>query len=193
MTQRDVQKQETRRYIIRTALLLFGENGILGTRTIDIARAAGISHGSIFAHFPTRDDLVASVIGTFGEQAIRRIHDHVGRNAPLHEVLETHLDSIKEYEALYTKLVVEGPLLSPLTRSTLVGIQSAISLHLARAARREMHEGTIKHIEIPLLFNTWIGLIHHYLINSDLFAPGESVLEKHGRILVEHYMELLAP
>jgi len=188
-----MRKQETRQLIIRTALRLFGAKGILGTRTIDIARTAGISHGSIFSHFPTRDDLIATVIGIFGERATRRIHDHVDRNAPLIEVLSAHLVSIAEFETLYTRLIIESPLLSPLTRSTLVGIQSAISLHLADAALREMNEGIIKRIDIPLLFNTWIGLIHHYLMNSDLFAPGGSVLEKYGRILVSHYMELLAP
>lgn len=39
----------------------------------------------------------------------------------------------------------------------------------------------------------WIGLVHHYLMNRDLFAPGESVIARRGRELLDHYMGLLAP
>jgi len=46
---------------------------------------------------------------------------------------------------------------------------------------------------LPLLFNTWLGLIHHYLGNRDLFAPGHSVVERHGSMLLDHFVGLLAP
>jgi hypothetical protein len=45
---------------------------------------------------------------------------------------------------------------------------------------------------LHLLFNTWIGLIHHYLMNRELFAPGASVVERHGRELLDHFMYLIS-
>jgi len=48
-------------------------------------------------------------------------------------------------------------------------------------------------VPMHLLFNTWIGLVHHYVCNRDLFAPGESVIARRGSVLLDHYMGLLAP
>lgn len=157
-----------------------------------MAQRAGVSHGAVFVHFATRDDLVAAVIGTFAERVIPRMHELVEARASVREVLAAHLTGLAEHEAFYTRLVSEGPLLPPYARSTLVGIQSAISLHLAQAAQREMELGTIRQIPVPMLFNTWLGLVHHYLINRDLFAPGHSVLARHGQELLNHYVALLA-
>jgi hypothetical protein len=44
-----------------------------------------------------------------------------------------------------------------------------------------------------LLFNTWIGLVHHYMVNRDLFAPEGSVIARRGKELLDHYMGLLDP
>jgi TetR/AcrR family transcriptional regulator len=50
---------ETRRaQIIDVALTLFAEKGFNGTRTREIAEAAGISETLIFQHFKTKDDLI---------------------------------------------------------------------------------------------------------------------------------------
>lgn len=79
------------------------------------------------------------------------------------------------------------------SRQMLVAIQSVVSHHLCAAAEREMKEGMIRPQPLHLLFNTWIGLLHYYLANDDLFAPEGSVLERYGEELLEHYLSLLAP
>ena len=50
---RQIQKEQTRQLIVETAIRQYGQNGLLNTTTEEIARAAGISHGTIFLHFPT--------------------------------------------------------------------------------------------------------------------------------------------
>ncbi len=193
MTVRQEQKQKTRAKLLRVALRIFSKKGIMATRAADIAKAAGLSHGSVFAHFPTRDDLVTAVIEEFGKRVTRKTHDVVNQNAIVREVLVSHLSILAQYEDFYTRLVMEGPLLPPTARSTLIGVQSAIALHLSAAMKREMAEGTIRQVSLPLIFNTWLGLVHHYLVNGDLFAPRESVLTRYGQDLLDHYMGLLVP
>ncbi|MCB2360619.1 TetR family transcriptional regulator [Clostridium estertheticum] len=46
---RQKQKKLTRKHLIEVAIKQFGENGILKTRTSDIAKAADVSHGTVFA------------------------------------------------------------------------------------------------------------------------------------------------
>ena len=53
---------EKRDRILRAAVLALGSGGIGGARMGDIAREAGVSHGSVFSYFPTKDDMVRAVV-----------------------------------------------------------------------------------------------------------------------------------
>ena len=81
-------------------------------------------------------------------------------------------------------------MLPPKVRSTLMMLHAAVSQRLFIALERERKLGRVRKIERPLLFNTWIGLVHHYLVNRDMFANGDSVIAKHGESLVQHFMTL---
>ena len=109
-----------------------------------------------------------------------RLHELAGGGGTVRSVLEAHLQGLTEFEPFYARLVMEERLLAPSTRHTLVAIQSAISFRLSEAAERDMQNGIIRRQPVHMLFNTWIGLIPYYLANGDLFAPGGSVLRRHG-------------
>lgn len=189
--QREKQKIETKKHILDAALKQLAKDGLTTTRTSDIATEAKVSHGTVFAHFPTREILLDAVIEDFGIRITKRLHELVGTNASMKDLLKAHIKGIREYENFYTRLISEQRLLSGSARNSLIMIQSAISFHLIQIAEREMEECKIRRMPIDLLFNTWVGLIHYYLINGDMFAPNESVLERYGEQLVEHYMNLI--
>jgi AcrR family transcriptional regulator len=186
------QKSQTRKRLIEVAFNQFAKAGLTVARTSDISDIAGVSHGTIFAHFPTRDDLLVAVIEEFGSRVNERIHVLASCGGSVREVLQAHINSLIEVENFYSKLIMEESLLPPIARNTLVGIQSVISFHLSQAAKREISMGKIRNVPLHLIFNTWIGLVHYYLANNDLFAPGESVLKRYGSELLEHYLTLLA-
>lgn len=190
-TQRQMQKEQTRKHLIETAFQQFAQQGFATTRTADIAKAANVSHGTVFAHFSTQEALLNAVIEEFGARISQRLHELAACSSAVRDVLAAHLKGLTEFEAFYTRLVVEVRLLPESARNTFIIIQSAISFHLSQAAEKEMKEGTIGPQPIHLFFNTWVGLIHYYLANNDLFAPGESVLERYGQELLEHYMDLI--
>jgi AcrR family transcriptional regulator len=190
-SQRQKQKDLTRKHIIEVAIKQFGENGFTNTRTLDIAKAAKVSHGTIFAHFSTQEELLNVVIEEFGYRVANRLHELVNSCVCLKEVLNAHLLGLMEFELFYTRLVIEGRLLPESARITLTMIQSAISFHINQVAEKEIACGMIRPLPIHLLFNTWMGLIHYYLTNNDQFAPGESVLKRYGQELLQHYMLLI--
>lgn len=190
-SQRQKQKIQTKKKIIDIAFNQFAKDGLITTRTIDIASSAKVSHGTVFAHFPTREILLDEVIEEFGRRITNRLHELVSNKCGMKEVLEAHLKGICEYEAFYTRLVSESRLLHESARKSFIMIQSTISFHIIEVAEREIAEYKIRMMPVNLLFNTWIGLINHYLVNGDIFAPGESVLERYGQQLVEHYMNLV--
>ncbi len=189
---RQQKKENTRRKLLDTAMDVFSQNGITATRMSDIAEAAGVSHGTVFLHFETQDALISAVIDDFGYRMASRTHELARGSGSVKEILAAHLRGIREHESFYTRLVMESSHLPISARHALTGIQSAVSFHISQAAEREMGAGTLKSMPVALLFNTWVGLIHYYLSNADQFAPGGSVIENCGSMLLEHYMSLIS-
>ncbi|WP_312648317.1 TetR/AcrR family transcriptional regulator [Aminipila sp.] len=192
MNKRQEQKAKTREHIIQIAFNEFSNNGLTNTSTADIARAAGVSHGTIFAHFPTREMLLDIVIEEFGIRITKRLHELVDETCGMQEILEAHLKGIEEYEDFYIRLISEAPLLQVSSRNTLIMIQSAISFHLTQVAEREQKNHKIKKMPLNLMFNTWVGLIHYYLTNQEMFAPGKSVVSRYREIWIEHFINLIS-
>lgn len=58
MSRRTRKKEATRAAIAEAARTLFAERGYAGTRTRDIAEAAGIATGTLFNYAPTKEDIV---------------------------------------------------------------------------------------------------------------------------------------
>lgn len=191
MNMRQIQKEQTRQHLLEVAFKEYANRGIMSTRMSDVAQAAGVSHGTVFVHFASQEALITAVIEEFGENITRRTHELASQCRSVEELLAAHLQSIMEFEAFYTRLVIEARLLPPVARDTFVMIQSAVSLHISQSAQWEIEAGTIRPMPMYLLFNTWLGLIHYYISNSDLFAAEDTVLKRYGPTLLEHYMNLL--
>ncbi len=185
------QKVVTRDRLVNAAMALFARKGIVNTTTADVARSVRMSHGVVFLHFPRRDDLVIAVIDEFGRRLSAEFRQAFERDLGLRAVLQAHLRVLAEFEPFYARLVTEAPMLPPKVRSTLMMLHAAVSYELFIALERERKAGRARKIERPLLFNTWIGLVHHYLVNRDVFATGDSVIAEQGETLVNHFMTLM--
>jgi AcrR family transcriptional regulator len=188
---RAAQKDATRKLVLDKATRLCSKRGFLRTRTVDIAEAAGLSHGAIFVHFPTRERLFEEIAARMGRQITDRLYQLVADGASVSDCLKAQLECLEKQEDLYRHLVIENALLEFDAASVWTSILSAISVHLCGALEREMCRGTIRRAPLHLVFNTWIGLLHHYVIHKELFAPRGSVLRKHGPQLIEFYTSLL--
>jgi len=189
---REGRKRETRRRILEAALKVFAEDGIAAATASAVAEEAGVSHGSVFVHFGSQEGLLAAAIADFGDEVVRHLHGSLRAGAGTRRVLEAHLEVIRKREDFYYRLVTEAPLLGEGARTSLVLIQSAISFHLAPAIEADQAAGRIVDSSLALLFNTWLGLVHYYLANRELFAPGASVIQSRGEELLDHYMHLVS-
>lgn len=189
-TVRQLQKEQTKQILLQTAYTLFSTQGILNTRMADIAQAAGVSHGTVFLHFDTQEALITEVVETYCGKIAARTHELADSCGSVKEILAAHLEGIMEFEPFYTRLVIENRLLPAGARYVWVNIQSAVSFHFSQAAARETAPGG-SGIPLDLLFNTWMGLVHYYLANGDLFAPEGSVIRRYGETLIENYCIML--
>ncbi len=87
--------------------------------------------------------------------------------------------------------VIENRLLPPGARDSWISIQSAVSFHFSLVYEREFGHNDRSGILLHMLFNMWMGLVHYYLQNGDLFAPEGTVIGRYQDILVDSYLKLL--
>ena len=65
-----VTAADTRERLLRAAADVFAERGYDGTRVADIAVAAGVSNGALYAHFPSKADLLVDALRTHGRRLL---------------------------------------------------------------------------------------------------------------------------
>ena len=102
-----------------------------------------------------------------------------------------HLGALIKYEAFYKRLVTEAARLPEEANNTFIVIQSMVSIHFYEVLEHEIHAGKIKNVPFHMLFNTWLGLVHYYLQNGELFAPRASVLKRHKNSLIRCFTALI--
>ena len=189
-TLRGKQRLKTRRRILLAACAAFGRAGLASVRTQDIALEAGVSHGSVFAHFKTREALIAAVVEEVVVRAANLVRHELQVARSARDVLHAHLGALAEHEGLYANIVAERRMLPSVVQARLIEVNSGVASYLLDALERERGEGPLK-VEPYFAFNSWLALVHYYLSNRDLFAPGRSVLTDRAEELVRNYLAMI--
>lgn len=190
LSKRQLQKNNTRKKIIKTAYQVYSKQGFTATTAI-IAKEAGLSHGAIFSHFPTLGELLTCLIQDFGDSLGLELHVLAETSDHVEELLKVYLSVLRKYEEFYIRLVTERSLLPENVQMVFINIQSTIAYHFNRVVEREIENQSIKEIPAHLMFNTWVGLIHYYLMNKDFFSPEAPLLERYGSELIAAFLELI--
>jgi len=80
---RERKKQRTQETIVTVALELFAERGYQQTTVAEIAEAAEVSKGTVFAYFPSKEDIVFADTAPVCEDLLRQLRDRApDRSAP---------------------------------------------------------------------------------------------------------------
>ncbi|MEV4891340.1 TetR family transcriptional regulator [Nonomuraea sp. NPDC055795] len=68
-----VTAAETRQRLLHAAAEAFAERGYDGTRVADIAAAAGVSNGALYAHFGSKADLLVAALRAHGPRLLAEL------------------------------------------------------------------------------------------------------------------------
>lgn len=81
-------KQKTRERILDAAALAFRERGIEQTSVADVMRRASLTHGGFYAHFNSKEELVAEAIRHASEQVSKIFDSPGGKESAQRSLLE---------------------------------------------------------------------------------------------------------
>ena len=187
---RQLQKEKTREKIVTAAIKIYSEQGF-SAPTAAIAEEAQVSHGSIFVHFPTVESLLDCLLNNFSKDINIELHSLSESINDIEKLLSMHIDVLIKHESFYKRLIKEAVYLPEETKNTFITIQSTVSIHFLQALEPKINEGKVKDVPFYIIFNTWLGLVHYYLLNGELFAPKSSVLLRHKDTLIKYFMVLI--
>ena len=183
--EREIQKRETRLRIIENATEAFSRHGFRKISTLDIAKQTKVSHGTIFAHFKSREALLCAVIEDFNTKIVDRLNSLIQKDASLCDRVTLHVASLIDQEDFYRQLVVEAPSLLPKARSVYISLHSAIASIICGS------DETAIGIATKDVFITWISILHYHLVNKDVLSPDKPILESKGKEITRLFMSLM--
>ena len=131
---RERKKQRTRETIVTVGLELFAERGYQQTTVADIAEAAEVSKGTVFAYFPTKEDIVFADTAPVCDDLLRQLRERpADRSAVdvLRSFMGEHVVAPDERRLLRERLIASDEQLRSHYRARLAEIEDAMAAAIA--------------------------------------------------------------
>ena len=189
LNRRRMSAEDRKRQILRSAIESFAQKGFSGTKTRDIAAAAGVSEAILFRHFGTKEDLYHAIldIKETREGMSQRIQDLEALAARrddaalLGQLTAQTLRSFREDPAFHRLLLyagLEGHLLASLFHERF-GLPTGDFLRKYIALRQE--EGAFCKCDPDTAVMFFFGSVVQYAMSRYLFdaqdeSPGDEAV-----------------
>jgi AcrR family transcriptional regulator len=181
--------EDRRRQLLRVAIDSFAQNGFSGTKTKDIAAAAGVSEAILFRHFASKEDLYHAILDEKeatlgGERWLVKMNELAERRDDrglFQHVAQQLIRSFREDTAFHRLLLyasLEGHLLADLFHERF-GLP--MGDFLCRYIAKRQQEGAFRECDPGVAAMFVIGSTVHYamarhVLGANNFPPAEEVI-----------------
>jgi len=189
--------EDRRRQLLRVAIDRFAQNGFSGTKTKDIAAAAGVSEAILFRHFASKEDLYHAILdekeAAMGAERwyveMNELAENRDDRGLFRHVARQLIRSFREDAAFHRLLLyasLEGHLLADLFHERF-GLP--MGDFLARYIAQRQKEGAFRECDTGAAVMFVIGSTIHYamarhVLGAKKFPPTEEVI-------VEQFVDLI--
>jgi AcrR family transcriptional regulator len=133
---RERKKQRTRETIARAARELFAQRGYQATTLPDIAEAADVSTRTIFAYFPSKEDILFHEFALMKAALARALDERPNGEDALetvrHFILSTHEEEESEVDEQFRMCVVSDEMLRSHLRARIAQLEELIAPAIAK-------------------------------------------------------------
>jgi len=169
---RQARAVERREQLLDAAARVLAQRGYAEAQMEEIAAAADTSKGGLYFHFPTKEALVAAVLGRAGDILRRRVNRAM-RDAGLDPVaradaaLATLIDTLSAHRSLARVLVSDTLAGSASARVRIAAIEDEFVDVIATELRRALDAGRLSNLDAPLdpdlTARAWVGMVQSTL------------------------------
>jgi AcrR family transcriptional regulator len=188
---REISKENTRNLILERTLQLIFIQGVINTSTKQIADACNLAHGTIFAHFKNREELIGSVIKSELIRIAEKLYQISEQKSPFDKLLDEYLKLIVEEEELFVVINKEFPFLSDYLKNEIISTETIVKKFFYNTILAGIDEGSIKKINISVLISCIFGIISHYLVRKEYFVSSGSVIMQKKNEIIKLVLNLI--
>ena len=185
-----------REQLLDAAAQVFAQRGYADAQMDEIAATADTSKGGLYFHFPTKEALIAAVIGRAGDVLRRRVtramtaagSDPVAR---ADAALATLVDTFAAHRSLARVLAAESLGGSPAARERVAEIEDEYVGIIAEELRNALALGRLTRLEVPidpeLTARAWVGMVRAMLsawAAGRISAPLDRIYPELRRLLL---------
>lgn len=165
---------ERREQIVVAAMKCFAERGFEGTTTRMLARAAGVSEGLIFRHFPTKKSLYRAIIarriaespsGLMPSEAAARGDDRAVLTSIASSLVARVARDPSFMRLLFFSALEGAPLSRMFYQQRVRRVRSFLSSYL----ERRMKEGALRVVDPVAAAGAFMGMVANYVQQKHLF------------------------
>ncbi len=147
--------------ILDAALHLFAERGFAGASTRDIATASGVQPATLYSHFPSKEHVLAELVGIGHDEHYRRVSAALMESQPdpCHQIVayvSAHVRMHAELPMLAVVANAELHVLSPQTGARAFQLRALSEEMLQRIVQRGIDRGVF-HVADAWLATAAIG------------------------------------
>jgi AcrR family transcriptional regulator len=139
----------------------FAERGASAS-IADIARRAGVAKGTVFRHFPTKEDLIASIVsGHIAElaDAARRLADSPDAGAALLEFLTIAADQRQRHDLTFLQSASDG---DPRVAEVFDALHAHLETLVDRARTSGAIRGDVTELDVFLMMCAPIHIVENH-------------------------------
>ena len=188
----------TNEQILNAAREVFLERGISAS-TLEIARRAGVSEGTLFKRFSTKVKLFLASMGMPGiPEWVESMESYVGREDVKEALVELSLQIIQSLqERLPRMMMMQTQGISPMQLAAALPEPPAIKGLKSMVAyiEKEQQMGRIRPCNSNIAARTLLGSLMHYVLLEQLGLPPQMEIEPSDYVeeLIEFFWESISP
>jgi AcrR family transcriptional regulator len=191
---RQTSKEQTLNKIVEVTRQLIIQQGIITLNTVEIAKTANIAHGTIFAHFASKELLISHIC----QQELKKIALKLrelseNQSNEINNLLDKYLNLLAENEDFFVVISKDFPFLNPDLQKTIISNESIVRNILYQHIENGIKNGIYKNVDITMSLSFLIGCINLYLGRKEYFVTKTSIILEKKEKLIQTFLEILIP
>nr|WP_315020537.1 helix-turn-helix domain-containing protein [uncultured Aminipila sp.] len=165
----------TKLSILKAAVEVFGQKGFNGATTKEIARAAGISEGTIFRHFANKTEVlyevVNSMVPSIGVETLKKTIEEsksLDARKALQHIMQNRFKTISESKVFMRIIFTEIQYDADLRNIYLKRVYEPICMILRSFFEERMEKGEFKKLNSELIINVFMSYIFFSIETQEL-------------------------
>jgi AcrR family transcriptional regulator len=179
---REEKKLATKERIIQKATLILEEKGFVKVSTKDISKASDVSHGTIFLHFNTKDELLYTIlesnVNSFKNTFVERCNSKLTQDIFIKEFISVYF----EFENILSRVYKDYYYLSSDLQKTIDDLETLIKNEIFDNLKNHWSK-SLNILDTFTLIDAFLAQIKSYLLEKNSSSVQSIIKQRRGRIL----------